>query len=68
MVSINLYTTHCPLCRGVEMLLKKKQIEYNEITDVNVMKEKNINHVPVLEVNSQLYTGKEIHNWINNQK
>lgn len=65
---INLYTTHCPLCRGVEMLLKKKQIEYNEITDVNVMKEKNINHVPVLEVNGQLYTGKEIHNWINSQK
>ena len=65
---INLYTTHCPLCRGVEMLLKKKQIEYNEITDVDIMKEKNINHVPVLEVDGQLYTGKEIHNWINNQK
>lgn len=65
---INLYTTHCPLCRGVEMLLKKKQIEYNEITDVDIMKEKNINHVPVLEVDGQLYTGKELHSWINNQK
>lgn len=65
---INLYTTHCPLCRGVEMLLKKKQIEYSEITDVDIMKEKNINHVPVLEVDGQLYSGKEIHNWINSQK
>lgn len=65
---VNLYTTHCPLCRGVEMLLKKKKIEYNEITDVNIIKEKNITHVPVLEVDGQLLTGKEIHNWVNSQE
>ena len=59
-----LYTTHCPLCRGVEMLLKQKKIDYAEVTDVEQIRAKGFLHVPVLEVGGDCYTGQDIYKYI----
>lgn len=62
---IILYTTHCPQCRGIELLLKAKHIPYIEVTDVDEMLKLNIKSTPVLSVDNKLYLGKDIHKKIN---
>ena len=59
-MSIKLYTTHCPVCTGIEMQLKQKKISYIEVTDVNEMTQKGYTHPPVLEVDGVPYKGGEI--------
>lgn len=54
MNNIILYTTHCPKCKVLETKLQQKNIAYTEITDVTTMEEKNIEFVPVLEVNGEM--------------
>ena len=63
-MQIILYTTHCPQCKGVEMLLKKKNIEYTECSDLEEMRKLSIKQVPVLSVDGKLFHGKEIHDWL----
>lgn len=54
---IKLYHTNCPVCKGIEMALKKKNIEYTESTDIEEMKVKGFTHPPVLEVDGTPYIG-----------
>lgn len=36
MEKVILYSTHCPHCRGLEIMLKKKEIQYEEVfIDIN---------------------------------
>lgn len=63
-MKIKLYTTHCPQCKGVEMLLKKKNVEYEECTDIEELRALGIQQVPVLSVDGKLLKGKEIHEWL----
>lgn len=53
------YTTHCPVCVVVENLLKEKKIPFEEVTDVEIMKEKGITSVPVIEESGVSYVGSE---------
>ena len=63
---IKLYHTHCPICRGIEMALKKKNIDYEESTDIEEMKAKGYTHPPVIEVDGMtLIGGKECLDYIN---
>ena len=64
-MEIILYTTHCPVCKGIERLLKAKHIPFKEVTDVEEMKKLGIYSAPVLGVGGKLLTGKEIHDFIN---
>ena len=52
---INLYTTGCPKCKILEMKLKQKNIVFNEISNLEILKSKNILNVPVLEVDNTFY-------------
>ena len=61
-----LYTTHCPKCRVLETKLKAKQIQYLEVTDETIMQAKNIEFVPVLEVDGILMNFTTANNFINN--
>ena len=49
-MKIILYSTHCPKCNVLEKKLKIKNIEYEEINDVEIMKKKGFLTVPFLEV------------------
>lgn len=63
--SIKLYSsTSCPKCRMLKMTLQKKGIEYEEITDVNVMTSLKIRNLPVLSVNDHLMGLKEAMAWV----
>ena len=54
-MEIILYSTHCPTCEVLEEKLKSKGIEYVEENSVEVMQEKGIMSVPVLEYNGELF-------------
>lgn len=65
---IILYTTHCPLCKGLEKALNNKNIAYEICTDREKMKELNIKHVPMLSVDGELLTNKEALRWVLSQE
>ena len=63
--SIKLYSSaSCPKCRMLKMALQTKDIEYEEITDVNVMTSLKIRNLPMLSINGKLMTLKEAMAWI----
>ena len=65
-MEVILYTTHCPQCTILEKKLKQKNIEYTEITDVSIMKEKKMLSVPQLCVdggNPMMF--KDAVDWVN---
>ena len=55
MKSITLYTTHCPKCTILQKKLEAKNIQFDVVQDVQVMKEKKIMSVPVLQVDGQMF-------------
>lgn len=63
-MKIVLYTTHCPVCKGIERMLKKSGKEYEEVSDTRILEEKGYTHPPVLEVEGIKYEGKEISDFI----
>lgn len=55
MEKIIVYTMpNCFRCKNLKTLLERKNLHYSEVTDVDVMEQKGINHVPVMAVNGQL--------------
>lgn len=49
-----LYSTNCPKCKALEKQLNKSKIEYEVVTDKNVMVEKGFVSAPQLEVNGEI--------------
>ena len=64
-MKIVLFSTHCPKCNVLEKKLKTKNIEYEEINDVSIMKKKGYLSVPVLEVDGTSMDFKTANDWIN---
>lgn len=64
---ITLYSTGCPKCKILEAKLNKKNIEYQEFTDVNKMLDMGIKSVPYLEVDGKLMNFTEANDWVNKQ-
>ena len=54
-----LYSTGCPKCKVLKMKMDKLGIEYNTISDIDVMQEKGFKEVPKLEVDDVIYDFKE---------
>ena len=65
-MKVTLYTTHCPRCVVLEKKLNAKNIDYVENTDVDLMINKGIMAVPVLEVDEKRLNFKEANEWLNN--
>lgn len=65
---ITLYTTHCPRCKVLESKLNKKNIEYYICEDVNIMQNKNIINLPLLEIDDKILSFKDAVNWVNEQE
>ena len=64
-MSVVLYSTHCPRCNVLEKKLQQKNIVYEEINDVEIMKEKGYLTVPILEVDGKSMNFKEAFNYVN---
>jgi len=59
-----MYSTGCPQCRMLEMQLQKKGIEYEVVSDMDVMKEKGLMSMPVLEVDGEFLVFLKALQWI----
>ena len=64
-MNVILYTTHCPKCSVLEKKLKQKNISYEEVNDIEIMKEKGYLTVPVLEIDGASMDFKQAVDWIN---
>lgn len=63
---LTLYSTGCPKCKVLKSKLDSKKIEYTIIEDIEVMKNKGFNSLPVLEVDGTMYEFREAVNYVNN--
>ena len=67
-MSVVLFSTHCPRCNVLEKKLQQKNISYEEVNDVEIMKEKGYLTVPILEVDGMIMDFKTAVDWINSQE
>lgn len=59
-----MYSTGCPQCKMLEMQLNKKNIEFDVVSDIEVMKAKGLMSMPVLEVDGECMTFLKALQWI----
>ena len=64
-MKVVLYSTHCPRCNVLEKKLQQKNIQYEEVNDVEIMMEKGYMSAPILEVDDASMNFKESVDWIN---
>jgi len=64
-MKIILYTIDCPKCKILEKKLNMNNIQYDICKDTKLMKEKNIQKLPMLSINERLYSYKEAVDLIN---
>ena len=64
-MQVTLYSTGCPKCKVLVTKLDGKNINYNVVSDINVIISKGINAVPVLEVDNNLMDFKTAVDWVN---
>lgn len=67
-MKVILYSTHCPRCNVLTKKLEQKNIAYEEINDIEIMKEKGYLTVPVLEVDGVSLDFKTASDWINSRE
>lgn len=65
MGKVILYSTEtCHRCKAVKQILNVNNVEYEEVLDINVMKEKNFKEVPMMEVDDQTLDYMDIMMWL----
>lgn len=65
---MTLYTTNCPKCKILESKLKAKNIEYTEVTDIEVMQKKGFKQAPMLEIGNMVLGFQLAVNYLNGVK
>lgn len=70
LMTVTLYSTHCPQCRIIEQKLSKKNINYqciDKLEDVVEFGQKHdIKSAPILDVDGEVMSFKQANTWINN--
>lgn len=64
MNQVVLYSNHCVQCKVLEDLLKKHNIKYSVVDDVNTMLKLGLTHMPVLEIDGRFMQFKDAYNYI----
>ena len=67
MGKVILYQHGCPRCKVLKMKLDEKGIQYDEVTDIEVMKEKGFQEAPKLEADGVVMNFKEAVEWLKGQ-
>lgn len=65
--TVILYEHGCPKCKVLKMKLDQKGIEYENITDIEVMKAKGFAEAPKLEVDGVVMGFKDAVDWLKEQ-
>lgn len=53
-------TEHCPSCKVLKSKMDKEEIQYQVIQDIDVMRDKGISHVPMVEIDGKIYEGNYV--------
>ena len=61
---IILYSTGCTRCKLVKQMLDVHHVEYTEITDRQIIEEKDFDSVPVLEADGKCMEYSELLTWL----
>ena len=65
---IKFYSSHCPRCNVLKMLMNNNKMEYIEIDDENIYmpiaKENKILSMPFAEIDGVIYGSKELQKYI----
>lgn len=64
-MNITLYTIGCPKCKVLEIKLNQKKLNYETINDIDIIKEKGITSLPVLEVDDKRYNFSDAIRFLN---
>lgn len=64
-MNVILYSTGCPKCKMLEANLRRKNIAYKKINDIDIMTEKGFTIVPMLEVDGEVMDFHAAINWAN---
>lgn len=67
MGKVILYEHGCPRCKVLKSKLDQKGIQYENVSDVEMMKAKGFTEAPKLEVDGTVYDFKEAVEWIGEQ-
>lgn len=67
MGKVILYQHGCPRCKVLKMKLDQKGIQYEDVTDVEVMQAKGFKEAPKLEIDGVVMDFKEAVEWIKEQ-
>ena len=67
-MTITLFTIDCPNCKRLEEKLISFGFQFSICKDKNIMAERGITHLPVLEVDGTSMSFKEAIKWINDQR
>lgn len=62
---VKMYTTGCPRCNVLKKKLDEKGIQYEMITDKDIMISKGFSVIPILEVDDRIMEFAEAVKWIN---
>lgn len=65
MSKIILYTIDCPKCHVLEKKLQDKSVNFERVSDIEVLKEKGFNLFPKLEIDGRIMEFKEAVDWVN---
>ena len=65
---IKLYTIDCPKCKVLETKLASKNIDFEIVKDVSIMKDLGITTTPVLEVDGKLLDFIDAINYVNGRE
>ena len=67
-MTIILYSSEtCGKCKVLKTKLNNKDIKFETVTDVEIMMKKNIDLLPVLEVDGKMMQFEEANEWVNKQ-
>ena len=66
MDKIILYSNNCPRCEILKKKLDDNKINYEVVDNVDIMIDKGLSTVPVLEVNNKMLDFKDAVEWVNN--
>ena len=67
MEKVIFFSTHCPKCAALEMLLKRHNIEYVENNDVQEMLSLGLTSAPALKVGDQVLDFIQATKWVREQ-
>ena len=62
---VTMYSTGCPKCRVLATKLEKAGVEFAVVDDIDLMKERGIEEVPVLDIDGQLMSFIDAVRWVN---